>query len=181
MKKIFALLFTVSLVGFTSCSSDDDSSEPQHEPGIITYSDVELKLVDSDYDGYGIAFSAQTGKTYKLDEITTDNISEIDVVSANNQVFVAFDSPDFHEDTKIIEGAKTTKVQIVNVEMTVEEFEALEDVSVLANLDVVPDIQARPITFKGIVLFETQEGKKGALNFKAINARRVLFDVKVME
>ncbi|MCV6629984.1 MAG: hypothetical protein OIF50_09010 [Flavobacteriaceae bacterium] len=166
---------------FVSCNKDDDKETSETpEATIVTYKDVALKLDGSSSNEYGMAFSAANGKTYKSSELST-NIAAIDFVTATNQVFIAFDSPMENDDTKTINGARTTKIQLSNVSMTPTEFDAMEDSSKLKSLQITHDKESQPITYRGVVLFETQDGKKGAIKITAVNGSRVLFDVKVMK
>lgn len=179
-KKLFLLpLFALGLA-FTSCSDDDNEPLVETKEEISTFTDVELKLVDSDNDDYGIAFSSKTGKTYKYSEISKENIADIDLVSFANKAFIAFDSPDENRDINQIDGVKSTKIQITGVEMTSEEFDAIKDGTMLKDLKVIHDKESVQIDYRGIILFETAEGKKGALKVKKLNAQRILFDVVVM-
>lgn len=169
-------------VGFTSCS-DDDGEDPVVEVNgeISSFENIELKLIDSDSDDYGIAFSMTTGKTYKYSEVDSDNVAEIDLVSFANQAFIAFDSPDENDILKEIEGVKSTKIQLTNVMMTADEFDTIEDDTLLKDLTVVNDNESQPITYRDVVLFETAEGKIGALKINLLNAARISFDVKVIK
>ena len=183
MKKILVLPLLVLFVGFTSCSDDDSEDEVVVEEtgAILSYEDVELKLIDSDSDEYGVAFSVTTGETYKQSEVSEENIAEIDLISFANQVFIAFNSPDNNRDFEEIEGAKTTLIQMANVEMTAEEFDMIEDDTLLKDLTVVNDDESQPITYRDVVLFETAEGKIGAIKINLLNAERISIDVKVIK
>ena len=183
MRKFLALPLLVAFVGFTSCSDSEDNDEPVVEENneILSYEGIELKLDDSDTEDYGIAFSTATGETYSYAEISADNIADIDIVSATNQAFIAFNSPDADDVLSEIEGAKSTKIQVSNVAMTVAEFDAMEDDTLLKDLTVSDDNEAQSITYREVVLFETAEGKIGAFKINMLNAQRISIDVKVMK
>ncbi|WP_405246041.1 hypothetical protein [Cellulophaga sp. Asnod2-G02] len=183
MRKFLALPLLVAFVGFTSCSDSEDNDEPVVEENneILSYEGIELKLDDSDTEDYGIALSTATGETYSYAEISADNIADIDIVSATNQAFIAFNSPDADDVLSEIEGAKSTKIQVSNVAMTVAEFDAMEDDTLLKDLTVSDDNEAQSITYREVVLFETAEGKIGAFKINMLNAQRISIDVKVMK
>ncbi|WP_158973622.1 hypothetical protein [Cellulophaga sp. L1A9] len=183
MRKFLALPLLVLFIGFTSCSDSEDNDEPVVEENneILSYAGIELKLDDSDTEDYGIAFSTATGETYAYAEISADNIADIDIVSATNQAFIAFNSPDADDVLSEIEGAKSTKIQVSNVAMTVAEFDAMEDDTLLKDLTVSDDNEAQSITYREVVLFETAEGKIGAFKINMLNAQRISIDVKVMK
>ncbi len=184
MKKLFLLPVLFLALLTISCSKEEQPTkeEPKVEKEkIVAYKDVELKLEDAETDKYGIAFSSSIGKTYKASEINEKNVAEIDLVSFNSRAFIAFDSPTRSDYTKKFKGATVTKIQHVNVAMTTEEFDKIEDASVLKKLTVKNDEKVLPITYEGIILFENAKGKKGALKIKALNRDRILFDVKVMK
>jgi len=122
-----------------------------------------------------------TGETYKSSDITTENIADIDFASFTLQAFIAFTSPDDTDDIKDIEGAKSTKIQMTNVVMTSEEFDTIEDDTLLKDLTVFDDKESQPISYRGVILIETAEGKIGALRINLINADRISFDIKVIK
>jgi len=169
MKKSILSIFILSIL-FVSCSKDKE--EPKVEETIetiATFKDIELKLADSDKDEYGTAFSASTGKTYKLSEISADNIAEIDIVSFNLQAFIAFDSPSESDVIKEIEGNRITLIQHTEVSMTAEEFGAIVDDSSLKGLTVTNDNEALPIDYRDVILFKTADDKIGAMKINALN------------
>jgi len=181
MKKLIVLSLVAVFVAFTSCSDDSEDPIVEVNGEISTFENVELKLVDSDTEAYGVAFSTTTGLTYKRDEVTEDNVGDIDLASFTNQAFIAFNSPDQDAVIKEVEGAKSTKIQMTNVEMTAEEFDAMEDDILLKDQTVTDDNESQPIDYKGVVLFETAEGKIGALKINLLNAERISVDVKVIK
>ena len=65
--------------------------------------------------------------------------------------------------------------------MTVAEFDAMEDDTLLKDLTVSDDNEAQSITYREVVLFETAEGKIGAFKINMLNAQRISIDVKVMK
>lgn len=180
MKNYFLSIFVLSIL-FVSCSKEEETVVKEEKETITYYKDVELKLMDSDSDDFGIAFSSKTGKTFKKSEINESNIADIDIVSYVFQGLTAFSSPDEADETKGINGATKTKIQHINIKMTVEEFEAMKDDSMLKSLEIVHDEEARNSVHKGIFLFENAAGKKGAIRTKIFNAQRVIIDVKVMK
>lgn len=185
-KRIAVLpLLALFLLG-VSCSKDDeakteDTPKEEDKATIMTYTDVELKLIDSDKDNFGIAFSSVDGKTYKASEINKDNITNIDIVSFVSKAMTAFESPEAADDTKNIEGATKTKIQHIEVKMTEADFDAIKDDSAFKDLTILDDKESKPSAYKGVILFENALGKKGALKLKAHNAERVLMDVKVVK
>jgi len=183
VKKLLVLPLLVLFVGFTSCSDDENQNEviPETAGEILSFEDVELKLVDSDSDEYGIGFSVTTGKTYKRSEVSAETVAEIDLASFANQAFIAFNSPDQDTVFKEIEGAKATIIQMTNVEMTAEEFDTIKDDTSLKDLSVVNDNESQPIDYRGVVLFKTAEGKIGAIKINLLNVDRVSIDLKVIK
>lgn len=183
MKKVLLFPLLVLFIGFSSCSDDENDDEVMVETAgeISTFENVELKLVDSDTEEYAHGFSVTTGLTYKRSETTSSNVAEIDLSSFANQSFIAFNSPDQDTVFKEFDGAKTTLIQMANVQMTAEEFDTMEDDTLLKDLKVVHDNESQPIDYRGVVLFETAEGKVGAIKINLLNAERISIDVKVIK
>ncbi len=186
MKKLLVLPVILLFIGFVSCSDDDnkenEAAAMMEELGeILSYENVELKMIDSDTDDYGIGFSVTTGEIYKQSEVNEENIAQIDLVSFANQAFISFNSPDRDNNFKEIEGVKSTLIQIANVEMTAEEFDSIEDDTLLKDLSVTHDNETQRIDYRGVFLFKTAEDKIGAIKVNLLNAERISIDVKVMK
>lgn len=183
MKKVLLFPLLVLFIGFTSCSDDENEDEVMVEEAgeISTFENIELKMVDSDTEEYGHGFSVTTGETYKRSETTEANVAEIDLSSFANQAFIAFNSPDQDTVFKEMDGAKSTLIQMANVEMTADEFDAMEDDTMLKDLTVVHDNESQPIDYRGVVLFQTAEGNIGAIKINLLNAERISIDVKVIK
>ncbi|GGX25511.1 hypothetical protein [Aquimarina muelleri] len=182
--KFLSVLFLFTLL-FTSCSGDDDAGKPdtggETEVTLVTYSDIEFSLTDSSNTN-GRVFSTSSGKVYKDSEINAENAEIIDIVSATSQAFIAFDSPHKATDPTIV-GARITKYQPTGVSLTAADFDAMTDDSKLKSLIIVDDNETISISDyeNKIVLFENASGKKGAIKLKALNANRLLVDIKVIK
>lgn len=182
--KFLNVLFSVVLV-FTSCSNSDDPGKPntddETKATLVTYSDIEFSLTDSG-NMNGRVFSTASGKVYKDSEINAENAEIIDIVSATNQSFIAFDSPDKATDPAIV-GARATKFMHTGVSVTATDFDAMTDDSKLKSLTIVGDKESVNISGyeNKIVLFENASGKKGAIKLKALNTNRLVVDIKVIK
>ncbi|WP_378184680.1 hypothetical protein ACE939_08095 [Aquimarina sp. W85] len=174
--KLLSSVFIFSLF-FISCSSDDDGGEQEKEEAVVTLkstADISFSLDDSNR-----FYASSTNEMYGEGNIDADAVKVIDIVGDSNTAFIAFSSPSETED--FITNGSVTKIQTQNVSMTVAEFDAMEDDTTLKALTVVGDNEA--IGLEGykdrIVIFENAAGKKGAIKLKAINATRLLVDIKV--
>jgi hypothetical protein len=178
--KFLSGLFLFSVL-FISCSKDDDSSTPaddgddQNTETISTFTDIVFSLDDSSK-----YFSTSEGKMYSKSEITAESTKVIDLVGDSNQTFIAFSSP---SKTSEISGGTVTKIQHLDTKLTVTNFDDIKDDSTLKNLSVTDDNDSVGITGykEKIIIFENAAGKKGVIKLKAINADRVLVDIKVMK
>jgi len=175
----FLTYFLFVAVLFTSCSKDDEASNDMGdapvEATILTHTDVEFSLDDS-----ARYFASSTGKLYLETELNTEAAAIIDVVGDSNQAFIAFSSP---SSTSQIPDGTITKVQHVDVSITTEQFDAIEDDSLLSTISVIDDNESVGISGyqDKIIVFENAAGKKGAIKLKAINATRLLVDIKVIK
>lgn len=175
--KFLTSLFAFALL-FTSCSTDSIVDKIKEEietlESINSYTDVSFSLKD-DSERF---FAASTGDLYKESNITATNVSLIDLVGVSNTAFIAFASP---SRVSTLANGKVTKIQHTNVSLDVASFDDL-NVATLSILNVNDDEDSLPIDSKDkIILFENAEGKKGAIKIKAINADRLLVDIKVMK
>ncbi len=181
--KFLSGLFLLSVL-FISCSKDDDAGTPavggEAQETISTFTDVSFDLDGSSSDPSTL-FSTSSGKSYKVSEVNSTNVASIDISSFVLQAFIAFQSPD--DVSPAISGATTSKFQHTDVSFTSADFDAAADDTKLKTLSVTDDgesISSTDATGK-IIIFENAAGKKGAIKIKAINAQRVLVDIKVMK
>ncbi|MDF0716495.1 PKD domain-containing protein [Muricauda sp. 334s03] len=148
----------------------------------------------------GAFFSTTTREVYKADEIAPDDASFIDIAFfALNQDFNfnKFVSPDEVQDYTFgpIPNAKHTK--FINLQesceceatLTVAEFDVMEDDSLLAVLNIEETIGGIQdfdnSVLPRIVLFETWDGRKGAIKIKEFvqdgTNSHIVVDVKVQK
>jgi PKD repeat protein len=149
---------------------------------ILTFSDVEFALTAGD-NNYGRLFSCETGIIYKDNEITESIGPKIHLAFGSmGSTMYYFESPTV-ADYQVL-GATETKV--INWEqnptISTSEFDAMVDDSNLAALTIISDDNSfGNSSIPGTVLFETAEGKKGVIKTKAVNADRLLVDIKVQK
>ncbi|QLE02256.1 hypothetical protein HX109_12060 [Galbibacter sp. BG1] len=166
---------------FVSCSKDDDSNEtePEIEETLLTYEDVEFgQSLDSEI---GIFFATGTGEVFTMEE-AIDNADVIDLYYYGSEsAFIFFDTPDdtFFTDLEI-PGARSTKIMNYETGFTPQMFDDLDEASDFDDVEVIHDDKAiGTLDFPVVVLFETQDNKKGAIKLTAINSSRLLADIKV--
>lgn len=178
MKRLFLKVSMVLALILTACSSDDDNNSSNNTENegtnIKVYEDVSFSFDDS-----ARFFNATTGQLFAEENLTTENGAGIDLVGFSSQAFIAFSSPD-EED---VPNGTNTKIQHQDTGLTVEDFDAIEDEGALSELTIVNDDDSIQIDGyqDNIITFETADGRKGAIKLKAINATRLLVDIKVME
>lgn len=164
------------LVGVSSCSSSVDEeeffNEEKESMSIYVYKDVAFTHNDS-----ARFFSTSTGALYSKENVKSIKaVSEtVDLISTSSIWSITFKGPS-NTDSKV-----STKVQHWGVKMTNEEFDAITNKSSFDSITIKNDNTGRGIGFKGIFLFETIEGKKGAIKVRKFNLKRVLVDIKVMK
>ncbi|WP_456867416.1 hypothetical protein [Galbibacter sp. BG1] len=170
-------------LSFISCSSDDDSTkeEPVVEETIFYYQDIELgQTTDSEI---GAFFSTSTGEVFNSKEAPS-HASVIELAYVGSQsTFIYFTSPDDSSATDVeIPNARSTKVMNYKTEVTGKMFDDINEADDFKNIKAVNDNESiGTLEFPVVVLFETQNGKKGAIKLKKINASRLLVDIKVMK
>ncbi len=180
IKSIFYV--TLLVLTFASCSKDDSPEEPEVKDTLKTYTDVEFALRDyTDDTDHGVFFSTETGKVYKQSEVDDTNGSKIDIVSFSNQVFSAFMSPHDPLADDNIPNATITIIQHVDTGISVAEFDAMVDDTLLKGLTIAGDnesVRTSDVKEK-IITFKNAKGKKGAIKMNFLNAERINVTIKV--
>lgn len=187
MKKlILAALFFSSL--FLSCSKDKTDSEPEPEVpanAIATYANIAFGVKHGDAT-YARFFSTETGKSYMDSEVNQTSGPKIDIgfeqMAAPVNYFLSADN----KDVKLTIPGATGSLFINYVKkdvMTIAEFDAMTDSDKLAGIAIDKDdnesfdVSNLPV----LVLFKNAAGKKGVIKVTAINAERILADIKVQK
>lgn len=148
--------------------------------GVAFFKDIALSQVAGDTK-MGRCLSVKTGKVYK-DIEAKDASKDIDLVYYGSQsAFIYFESPDKAEKITLA-NPKKTLVQNYKDRFDVKAFDDLVDDSSIKNLNVVYDESViGSLSFPLTVTFKTAENKVGIIKIKAINADRILFDMKVQK
>jgi PKD repeat protein len=151
---------------------------------ILSYSDIEFATAPGSEE-YGRFFVSTTGEILKDSEVTSENGPTIDVAynqfnPTNTTGF--FTSPDDLFDEFVIPGATTSQfVNYVTDELSVAQFDAMENDLLLNSLEITNDNEAIGMSGENIILFKTADNLKGAIKTKALNADRLLVDIKVQK
>ncbi|KSA14081.1 hypothetical protein [Maribacter dokdonensis] len=129
-------------------------------------------------------FSTITGEIYTYNEIDAEKGATIDLawydMSPSNPGFLFWMSPDDLFQDEQIEGATTTKMENTADQMTVEEFDAINEGSQLIDLVIENEDEAMgPQDYPVVVLFENAAGHKGAIKMKSNNGEIMVVDIKV--
>lgn len=148
----------------------------------------------------GAFFSTITGEVYKKEDLNQDNGSLIDVAYfglTSAFTFNQFLSPDEVQSKtfEAIENAQHTKFinsqELCNcgVDFTSAQFDALIDDTILKDLAIIENSSGKKefdsSIIPRIVLFETQDGRKGAIKIKEFNdastESHIVIDIKVQK
>ncbi|MCB9701814.1 MAG: PKD domain-containing protein [Myxococcales bacterium] len=132
---------------------------------------------------YGRNYSFETGVMYSDAELDETTVPLIDLIfeGYTGETFFFFASPgDYYPD----EGGRPTKIDNYTVpgeeQLSADEFKAMADDALLAGLTIEHMEEANGYDgSEQIVLFETADGRKGAILLKALNAMRMLVDIKM--
>jgi hypothetical protein len=191
MRKITVLLLATIL--FVSCSKDNvetpanttapvvGSTGVVDNSTIVTYKDLEFPIKGSGSTYYNY-FSTKTGKFYVNSQLNTTNGPDIDLVFVTFDGLIFFTSPDNKDLPTTIPNANNTLVINNQTFFTVADFDGLVEDSKLKTLTVVNDEDViGTLQFPLIVIFQNSRGKKGVIKLKAINAERLLVDIKVQK
>lgn len=173
---------------FLSCSKD--KTEPESEPespvnAITTYANVSFGVKHDDAV-HARFFSTETGKSYKDSEVTASTGPKIDICFEQMDVSVNYFLSATDRDVKLtIPGATGSLfVNYVTAEvMTIAEFDAMTDSDKLAAtaIDKNDNNAFGAGNIPVLVLFKNAAGKKGVIKVTAINAERILADIKVQK
>jgi hypothetical protein len=187
MKKITGLLLATIL--FVSCSKDNvetpaNTTAPAADNStILSYKDIEFSQTEGSAT-YATYFSTKTGKLYKDSELNATNGPDIDLAFVGGlSKFFFFTSPDDNRFLKkVVPGATKTLVKNYETGFSAIDFDAVVDDSKLKSLTVVDGLDSvGSLEFPLVVIFQNSKGKKGLIKLKAINADRLLVDIKVQK
>lgn len=184
MKKIIQVLLVCTL--FISCSKDKEvettTTTVVDNATILTFKDIELSQTNSSTT-LGRYFSTKLGKTLKQSEVNSSNGADIDLVyvGGTSGLFY-FESPDRITGSIAIPNAQKSLFKNYLSGFTVADFDAMTDDTKLKNLEVINDNESiGTLSLPLIVTFKNAAGKKGVIKLKAINAERLLVDIKVQK
>jgi len=169
----------------TESSTLTQSVTVEGNGSIVTYTGIEFSLTKGSTT-YGRFFSTTTGKIYKDSEVTASNGKDIDLAFGSfNGSMNFFLSPNDKDITPAIAGATTTAIanypSASNAAVTVAAFDAAKDDSFIAKQAIEDSNDSFGTSTPHIVLFQTQDGRKGAICTRAINSSRLLVDIKVQK
>jgi hypothetical protein len=134
---------------------------------------------------YGRFFSTETGLIYKDSETNATTGPKIDLVYGHiDNPVNFFSSPDDGDVGFNIPDPQTTKVinYTPDFGVTAAIFDAATTDGFIKDITISEsDGESFGTSHPYIVLFETESGKKGAIKTKAVNADRLLVDIKVQK
>ncbi|QCK16592.1 PKD domain-containing protein [Mangrovivirga cuniculi] len=147
---------------------------------ISTYTDLEFATAPED-PTYGRYFSFNTEQMYLESEITEENGSDIHIAfTSYENVMYFFESPDAEK--YAIPGAPVTEFENTNEDITVEQFDNMTDDELIDPLTITETNDSFGNSgIPGTVLFKLSDGRKGVIRTKAVNADRLLVDIKVQK
>lgn len=168
---------------------------------IITFQDIQVGINTAhSNNNIGAFFSTTTREVYKKEDVTADNGASIDIAFFGlnqNFSFNKFVSPDEVQTLTFDAIPNATHTKFINLQescgcstsMTIAQFDAITDDTLLDALTItettggLQDFDNSIIP--RIVLFETQDGRKGAIKIKSFIAdgtnSYIIIDIKVMK
>ena len=185
MKKLVLSALFFSTV-FLSCSKDKDDPEPEPEVpanAITTYSDIAFGVNHGDGE-YARFFSTETGKSYKDSEVNETIGPKIDIGFEQMATSVNYFLSADNKDVKLTIPGATGSLFINYVTpdvMSIAEFDAMTNSDILADItiDKNDNNSFGASNIPVLVLFKNAAGKKGVIKVTAINAERILANIKV--
>ncbi len=152
---------------------------PGHS-AISAFADVEFSITGGDAT-YGRFFSTQSGLGYKNNEVTADNGAGIDIAfNSFDGIINLFETPTASK-YNIPNATHSTFVNYVTSAFDVANFDSMATDQLLDNLDLTGDLGSFPGTYKGVILFENANGKKGVIKVKDVDSKRILVDIKIQK
>ena len=168
---------------------------------IHTFEDIELGINTSHNNNViGAFFSTSTQEVYKQEDVTTDNGASIDIAFFGlnqNFTFNKFIATDEVHTLTFDAIPNATHTKFINLQescgcsasLTVAQFDAMTDDTLLTALNItettggLQDFDDSVVP--RIVLFETEDGRKGAIKIKAfvddgVNSK-IIIDIKVQK
>ncbi|WP_298778374.1 PKD domain-containing protein [uncultured Polaribacter sp.] len=168
---------------------------------IRTFQDIQLGINTAHNNNtIGTFFSTTTRKVYKKEDVTADNGAAIDIAFFGlNQSFTfnKFVSPDEVQTLTFDAIPNATYTKFINLQescgcpasMSLAEFDAMTDDTLLEALTITETTEGLQdfdnTIVPRIVLFETQDGRKGAIKIKNFvvdgDNSYIVIDIKVMK
>ena len=156
---------------------------PKFKINIRIFEDIQLGVNTAHNSNViGAFFSTNTGEVYKQEDVTTDNGASIDIAFFGlnkNFSFNKFISPDEAQTLSLDTIPNATHTKFINLQescicsasMSIAEFDAITDDTLLDALTITETtggLQDFDNTIvPRIVLFETADGRKGAIKVKS--------------
>lgn len=178
--------FEVTLVASNGGSSETITKtvEITGNNAVVVYQDVAFARAAGNAT-YGRFFSTETGLIYKDSEVNATTGPKIDLAFAQlGDPVNYFTSPDDSEEDFNIPDAQTTTVinYTTPFGVTAAAFDAATSDAFIKDLAITAsDDNSFSTSHPYIILFKTESGKKGAIKTKAVNADRLLVDIKVQK
>lgn len=162
--------------------NDTEEKSAEKSVSVFGYNPVD-SFTDIEFahnPAYGRFFSTETGQMYPDHKIDDTNGPLIDLafVSIDNSVYY-FESPD-EEEFNIPGATHTLVMNYSNTELSIPGFDSITDDRLLRNLYIYDDDNSfGNNTIPHIILFQNDDGRKGAVKTKSINSNGLLVDIKV--
>ena len=178
-------VFTISLTASNGKRTNTQTKEITiyEDTNIKTFNNVELGLNNAHNTSVkGAFFSTSLRKVFNASEVTDDNGAEIDIAFLglnSNFSYNKFISPDEVSSNGFLAIPNATHTKFINSQencdcsasLTIEQFDSITDDTLLKNL-IIEETNNGLLAFDNtvvprIVLFETQDGRKGAIKIKS--------------
>ncbi|MBN2724667.1 MAG: PKD domain-containing protein [Deltaproteobacteria bacterium] len=146
---------------------------------ILEYTDIEFSSKEEPPADAPRYFSFDTGESYSDDDVDSIDTSILHLMLSSLGTIWFFESPSYYFD----DAGMTKFVNYSDpVVITTTQFDEMTDDRLISDLEINNTDESFPGSIiPHVILFEISSGRKGVIKTTAVNAERLLVDIKIQK